>query len=74
MIYNHIFIMSDNNDLEQFQIEMPQNANIYSLEKQEKMKNYLKQLDKHHIQAYKIAEEHLETSFNVFRSNGFNEY
>ncbi len=65
--------MSDNNT-QQIEIQIPQNANIYSLEKQEKMKNYLKQLDQHHIQAYKIAEEHLETSFNVFRSNGFNEY
>jgi hypothetical protein len=66
--------MSENNNNNQTIIEMPENMSIYSLEQQQKMKKYLNQLDELHIQVYKIAENHLETSFNIFRSNGFNEY
>lgn len=66
--------MSENNNNNKTIIEMPENMSIYSLEQQQKMKKYLNQLDELHIQAYKIAENHLETSFNIFRSNGFNEY
>jgi flagellar biosynthesis/type III secretory pathway protein FliH len=66
--------MTDKNNIHQLEILMPKNINIYSLEQQEKIKNYLNQLDEHHKKAYKIAQEHLETSFNLFRSNGFNEY
>jgi hypothetical protein len=35
---------------------------------------YLNQLDEHHKQAYLIAKEHLGTSFNILKSNGYKEW
>ena len=35
---------------------------------------YLDQMDETHKKAYLIAKEHLGTSFNVFKSNGYKEW
>jgi len=35
---------------------------------------YLQQLDEHHRIAYSIAYNHLGTSFNIFKSNGYKEW
>jgi hypothetical protein len=35
---------------------------------------YLKQLDEHKRKSYSIAYEHLGTSFNIYKSNGYKEW
>jgi len=35
---------------------------------------YLKQLDEHKRKSYLIAYEHLGTSFNIYKSNGYKEW
>jgi hypothetical protein len=58
------------------QIQLPIQLPIfnYSLEIQEKIAEYLKQLSPSEKQTYIIAHEHLGTSFNVLKSNGFKDY
>lgn len=46
----------------------------YSQEQQIEILEYLQQLDDHHKKTYKIAFEHLGSSFNVYKSNGFKEW
>lgn len=43
----------------------------YPIETQREIYEYLKNLDDINKQAYNIAYEHLGTSFNIARSNGF---
>lgn len=43
----------------------------YPIELQREIFEYLSQLDEINRQAYQIAYDHLGTSFNVARSNGF---
>ena len=38
------------------------------------IQNYLEQLTPLQLKAYEIAKEHLKTSFDITRSNGFNEW
>jgi len=47
---------------------------IPSLEKQKEIYKYLSEMDEHHRRAYDIAYDHLGTSFNIARSNGFKEW
>jgi len=46
----------------------------YSIEKQREIFEYLSEMDEHHRRAYDIAYDHLGTSFNIARSNGFKEW
>jgi hypothetical protein len=46
----------------------------YSIEAQRDIYEYLSQLDDIHRKAYEIAYDHLGTSFNIARSNGFKEW
>ena len=46
----------------------------YSEEQQKEILAYLEQLDQHHQKTYKIAFEHLGSSFNIYKSNGFKEW
>jgi len=39
-----------------------------------KVEEYIKQLSDHEKKAYEIAMNHLGTSFNIYRSNGFIEW
>ena len=43
----------------------------YPVELQKELFEYLSQLDHIHIKGYQIAYDHLGTSFNIARSNGF---
>jgi len=45
-----------------------------NLELEKEINEYLNQLDFKEKIAYKIAMEHLGTSFNIVRSNGFSEW
>ena len=46
----------------------------YSIEQQKLIFDYLNEMDEHHRKAYSIAYNHLGTSFNIPRSNGFKEW
>ena len=54
-------------------LELPvsRNINTYSNDEQEKIYNYLTQLNDQQKKAYIIAYEHLGSSFNIRKSNGF---
>ena len=49
-------------------------SNQYSPEQKKDVYEYLKQLDAHHKRAYEIAFQHLGSSFNICRSNGFKDW
>lgn len=55
-------------------IPLPEIVTQYPVEKQEEIFEYLNQLDEHHKQAYIIAYNHLGSSFNIYKSNGFKEW
>ena len=46
----------------------------YSKETQIEIFNYLNELDGDNKKAYEIAYDHLGSSFNILRSNGFKEW
>jgi hypothetical protein len=58
------------------ELELPISKIILTLPKeyQEEIYNYLSQLDEHNKQAYLIAYNHLGTSFNILKSNGYKEW
>jgi len=46
----------------------------YQIEQQREILEYLTEMDEHNRKAYDIAYNHLGTSFNIARSNGFKEW
>jgi hypothetical protein len=54
--------------------ELPNN--FYDLDHQIQINiiNYLEQLNTIEVRAYGIAKSHLGTSFNILRSNGYNDW
>jgi len=52
-------------------IELPSQFSTYSLETQESIKQYISQFTPIQKKAYLIAKEHLGSSFNVIKSNGY---
>jgi hypothetical protein len=54
-------------------LSIPDIVYNYPKEKQEEIFNYLQQMDDHHRNAYLIAQKHLGTSFNIYKSNGYKE-
>jgi hypothetical protein len=60
------------NELElQIQLQLPDNFEKYDKNIQTLIVQYLSQLDSIDKKAYKIAKEHLGSSFNIVKSNGF---
>jgi len=55
-------------------LELPNNFEKYETANQELIINYLKSLNPIERQAYQIGIKHLGTSFNVLKSNGFNDW
>jgi hypothetical protein len=55
------------------ELDLPIPKYVYNLsdENQENIYNYLNQLDNTNRLAYIIAFNHLGTSFNIFKSNGY---
>ena len=52
-------------------LELPNNFENYSLETQDLVVKYLKQLGNIEKKAYTIGKAHLRSSFNLIKSNGF---
>jgi len=55
-------------------IRIPESVKNGSLEKQQEVLEYLREMDDIHKKAYEIAFNHLESSFDILRSNGFQEW
>lgn len=55
-------------------LPLPDNFEIYDVQVQEQMVDYLRQLNLIERTAYCIGKSHLGSSFNVVKSNGFNEW
>jgi hypothetical protein len=66
--------MSEQIEFESLNIKIPPLLKNYTIEKQREIFNYLSELDDLNKKAYEIAFEHLGSSFNIFRSNGFKEW
>jgi hypothetical protein len=66
-------IMSESIDFSLLNIPLPELVKQYPIEKQQEIYEYLSQMDVHHKQAYSIAYNHLGSSFNLYKSNGFKE-
>ena len=55
-------------------LPIPSVVNTYSNEKQQQIFNYLQEMDDHNRKGYIIAQNHLGTSFNIYKSNGYKEW
>jgi hypothetical protein len=55
-------------------ITIPEVVKTYSQEKQDEIFKYLSTMTEQEKKAYEIAFNHLGTSFNIYRSNGFNDW
>ena len=59
---------------ESLNLSIPEIVYSYSYDQQKEVFEYLSQLDKTHIKSYLIAKDHLGSSFNIYKSNGFKEW
>jgi hypothetical protein len=66
--------MTDTIDFTILQLPIPEIVYVYPKEKQEEIFNYLQQMDEHNKKGYLIAHNHLGTSFNICKSNGYKEW
>ena len=57
-----------------FGLPIPENVSTYPTEIQKEVYDYLKQLTEQEKKAYRIAYNHLGTSFHIIRSNGFKDW
>jgi hypothetical protein len=61
-------------DFDKIGLKIPELIKQYDEEKQSQIFEYLNQLDEIERKAYLIAYEHLGSSFNIFKSNGYKEW
>jgi hypothetical protein len=66
--------MSEEVNFESLNIPIPEAIKTYSLEKKREIFEYLSEMDELNKVGYKIAFNHLESSFDICRSNGFKEW
>ena len=66
--------MSEEINFQSLNIKIPVTVKTYTIEKQREIFDYLSSLEEHHKVAYNIAFEHLGSSFDILRSNGFKEW
>jgi hypothetical protein len=66
--------MSEEINFESLNMKIPSLIKTYPIEKQREIFKYLSELDDLNKKAYEIASEHLGSSFNIYRSNGFKEW
>jgi hypothetical protein len=55
-------------------VELPNQFEKYDILTKQSIIKYIKQLNSIEIQAYKIGKQHLGTSFNILKSNGYNNW
>lgn len=61
-------------DFASLNVKISDNVKKYSYEKQKEIFEYLSDLDDINKQAYNIAYDHLGSSFDILRSNGYKEW
>ena len=69
--------MSDTNTAVNFReldLPIPENLYVYNTNDQSLVFNYLKQMNAVERQTYLIAIDHLGSSFNIIKSNGYQEW
>ena len=66
--------MSQEVNFESLKFTISESIKLYSEEQQKEIFQYLNELSNDERFAYEIALNHLGTSFNVYRSNGFIEW
>ncbi len=66
--------MTEKIAFETLNIKLPELVKIHTIEEQREIFDYLSSMDDHHKKAYEIALNHLGSSFNIYRSNGFKEW
>ena len=66
--------MSSHVDFSSLNVKISDNVKAYPLEKQQEIFKYLSEMDEINRQAYNIAFNHLESSFDILRSNGYKEW
>lgn len=66
--------MTEEIDFESLKMKIPALVKTYPIEKQREIFNYLSEMDELNRKAYEIAFDHLGSSFNIFRSNGYKEW
>ena len=63
-----------NMNFKDLNLPIPDNVHSKSLEIQENIYKYLSSMDELQKMAYLIAYDHLGSSFNVLKSNGYNDW
>jgi hypothetical protein len=63
--------MSQEIDFNSLNMTITESIKLYSIEQQKEIFKYLTQMTDHEKKAYEIAVNHLGSSFNIYRSNGF---
>jgi len=66
--------MAEEIRFESLNIKLPELVKTQTPEEQREIFDYLSSMDDHHKKAYEIALNHLGSSFNIYRSNGFKEW
>jgi hypothetical protein len=66
--------MTEEINFETLQMKIPELVKNYPIELKREIFNYLSEMDEHDKKAYEIALDHLGSSFNIYRSNGFKEW
>lgn len=66
--------MSEEIPFESLNLKLSEHVRNYPEDKQREIYEYLSGLDDINRKAYEIAFDHLGTSFNIARSNGFKEW
>ena len=59
---------------ERILIDLPDNFELYPADVQEKIVKYLSSFTPIEKKAYAIAKSHLGSSFNIIKSNGYNDW
>lgn len=71
---NEIFENELKEQIKSFNIPVPENVFNKDKKIQENILNYFKSMDEKQKKAYIIAFNHLGTSFNIIKSNGYKEW
>lgn len=66
--------MSEHINFDSLNMKISDLIKKYPIEQQKLIFEYLSQMDDHDRKAYDIADNHLGSSFNIVRSNGFKQW
>jgi hypothetical protein len=66
--------MSQEIDFNSLKLPVSDLIKNYTKETQKEIYDYLNEMDENNKKAYQIAYDHLGSSFNILRSNGFKEW